>query len=95
MLNLFRNKKQVEDLKSIGTLLPDDKIVETTKLKLSSLHITYNISDRMIFRARIVYIERPTDYGNQGTSKEVSFTADSWPALIDKVLEHFRVKSDL
>ena len=88
-MRLFRDKAQVEELKNIEKILPEAILTETMQLKLAAVRITYSVSLRNTFEATIEYCERPTDYGNQGTSKKIEFTADSWSELIDKVIDHF------
>lgn len=87
--NLFRSKKQVESLKSIGPKIPGSTKLVMATLKLSRLQMTYNITNRQPFGATIVYHERPTDWGNQGQSNEVALAADSWSELVDKVIVYF------
>lgn len=93
-MKLFKSKKQVEKLKAIEKILPEATIIETTQLKLAELRVVYSISQRQEFQATVKYYERPTDWGNQGTSKEITLTANSWSELIDKVLEHFKPSED-
>ncbi|HJQ07975.1 MAG TPA: hypothetical protein VJ836_00675 [Candidatus Saccharimonadales bacterium] len=85
--NLFKSKKQVEDLKAIS-LLEVNKTV-TNNLKLSELRIIFDVSQTSIYQARITYYERPTNWNDRGTSVSERLDANSWPELIDKVIEHF------
>ncbi len=89
MFGLFKSKEQVEQVKELAPILPTATVIETTELQLSGVRIVYSVSAREPFQAWINYHERPTDWGNQGTTKEVNLKASSWPELIDKVTEHF------
>lgn len=87
MNNSFKSKKQVEELKELP-LLESRKTV-TSNLKLHTLHIVFSVGRRQPYSAEFIYVERPTDYGNQGVKEVEEITAGTWPELIDKVVEHF------
>lgn len=85
-MKLFKSKQQVEELKTLP--IPKLKITEVMDLKLSRLAIVFSLSNRKPFTATFDYHERPVDWGNQGTSKQVVLDADSFSELIDKVVDY-------
>jgi hypothetical protein len=83
--NLFRNKKQVEQLKVLK--LPEVLITRETKLGLRSISITFDESQIHTFLAHFRYSEG--DWREPGLTEEKTIYAEDWPSLIDKVLKQF------
>lgn len=88
MFKLFKSKKQEEATKD-EERLKASKVV-TKEMKLASIRITYDVSFREPFQAKVEYKERPTEWNGSGVTDVIDLRAESWSELLDTVNNHFK-----
>jgi len=86
--NLFKNKRQEKDVKSLPVSTMTKTV--TKELYLDSINILYRSDKR--FRANIAYSEYDD---NSGLQEDIELIGEDWPDLLDKVNEHFGVDTQV